>query len=94
VVREVGTHLQVTSASFSLLLAVTFWHPTVTSRELTEGMQETRMIERRHIDHAQLLQLGKMLLLLVKRQELPLDPPPTSYLNKETMPLEELRRAS
>ena len=30
------------------------------------------MIQRKHIDHAELLELGKMLLLLVKRQQIEL----------------------
>jgi hypothetical protein len=28
------------------------------------------MIERKHIDHSELLELGKMLLLLIKRQQI------------------------
>ena len=34
------------------------------------GLMEARMIEDRHMDHAQLLRLGKVLLLLVEREEL------------------------
>jgi hypothetical protein len=30
------------------------------------------MIKRKHIDHAELLELGKMLLLLAKRQQIKL----------------------
>jgi hypothetical protein len=55
---------------------------------------ETRLIERRHIQHAQLLQLGKVLLLLVEREELLIKLPDMNQLNKEIMPLEELSRAS
>ncbi len=52
------------------------------------------MIERRHIDHAQLLELGKVLLLLVKRQELLVDLPGMTQPTNEIMPLKELSRAS
>ncbi len=52
------------------------------------------MIERRQIDHAQLLQLGKMLLLLVKRQEPPLNFPVVAHINKEILPVEKLFKAS
>ena len=31
------------------------------------------MIKRKHIDHAELLELGKLLLLLVKRQQIEQD---------------------
>jgi hypothetical protein len=31
------------------------------------------MINRKHIDHAELLELGKLLLLLVKRQQIERD---------------------
>ncbi len=49
------------------------------------------MIEGRHIDHAQLKQLGKVLLLLIEREELLVKlPQPT----KEIMPIEPLSRAS
>lgn len=52
------------------------------------------MIERRHVDHAQLLELGKLLLLLVKGQELLVKLPAMKQANKEIMPIEELSRAS
>ncbi len=52
------------------------------------------MIDRRHIDHAQLLKLGKTLLLLVKREELLVKLPAMAQPTKEIMPIEELRRAS
>jgi hypothetical protein len=56
---------------------------------------ETRLIERRHIEHVQLLQLGKVLLLLVEREELLVklpnhDPADT----EEIVPIEELGKAS
>jgi hypothetical protein len=52
------------------------------------------MIERRHIEHVQLLQLGKVLLLLVEREELLVELPVTTQLTKEVVPIEELSRAS
>jgi hypothetical protein len=51
------------------------------------------MIEDRHIDHAQLLQLGKVLLLLAEREEL-LAKLPVVELTKKILPIEELSRAS
>jgi hypothetical protein len=50
------------------------------------------MIQRKHIDHAELLELGKMLLLLVKRQQIELDF--SSECNKQTTEVEKLARAS
>jgi hypothetical protein len=52
------------------------------------------MVEGSHIDHAQLLQLGKMLLLLVEQREPPLDLPAVTDLGKKIMPIDELGRAS
>jgi hypothetical protein len=52
---------------------------------------ETRVIECRHIEHVQLLQLGKVILLLVEREELLLNLP---AMTKEIVPIEELSRAS
>jgi hypothetical protein len=49
------------------------------------------MIQRKHIDHAELLDLGKMLLLLVKRQQIELQ---FSSECKQTTEVEELVRAS
>jgi hypothetical protein len=53
-----------------------------------------RVIERRNIDHAQLLQLGKMLLLLVERQESTLELPAMTRLKKEVMLVKGLFKAS
>jgi hypothetical protein len=50
------------------------------------------MIKRKHIDHAELLELGKMLLLLVKRQQIGLDF--SSESNKRITEVEKLARAS
>jgi hypothetical protein len=50
------------------------------------------MIQRKHIDHAELLELGKMLLLLVKRQQIELDF--SSECNKQGTEVEKLARAS
>jgi hypothetical protein len=58
------------------------------------GLMEARMIEDRHMDHAQLLRLGKVLLLLVEREELLIRLPVVDQLTKKILPIEELRRAS
>jgi hypothetical protein len=50
------------------------------------------MIERRQIDHIDLVQLGKMLLLLFERQELLVDLPLTTQTAEAIAPIEELRR--
>jgi hypothetical protein len=55
---------------------------------------ETRVIECRHIEHVQLLQLGKVILLLVEREELLLNLPAMTNLTKEIVPIEKLSRAS
>jgi hypothetical protein len=52
------------------------------------------MIEDRHIDHAQLLRLGKVLLLLVEREDLLVRLPVVDQLTKKILPIEELDRAS
>ena len=52
------------------------------------------MIERRYIEHVQLLQLGKVLLLLVEREKLLVKLPATTQPTKEIVPIEELTRAS
>jgi hypothetical protein len=54
------------------------------------GKTETGMIERRRIDHADLLQIGKMFLLLVQRQE----PPATTPAVAKVIPIQDLVRAS
>ena len=46
------------------------------------------MIKRREIDHLDLVQLGKMLLLLFKRQELLVDLPSMSRTTEEIVPTE------
>ena len=51
------------------------------------------MIEGRHIDHAQLLQLGKVLLLLVEGEELLAKLPLVDQLTQRILPIEELSRA-
>ena len=55
--------------------------------------QQTRTLEASHIVHAQLLQLGKMLLLLVENGEAAGHLAVTD-LNKNTPPAGELDRAS
>ena len=52
------------------------------------------MIERRQIDHIDLVQLGKMLLLLFKRQELLVDLPFMTQTTEEIAPTEELSKGS
>jgi hypothetical protein len=54
---------------------------------------ETVMIKRKHIDHTELLDLGKMILLLIKRQQIKSN---FSFLNEldERLTAEELARAS
>jgi hypothetical protein len=55
---------------------------------------ETRLIERGHIEHVQLVQLGKTFLLLVRRQELLVKLPAITRQIKEIVPIEELGKAS
>ena len=50
------------------------------------------MIKRKHIDHAELLELGKMLLLLVKRQQIGLNL--SSERDQPRTEVEKLARAS
>jgi hypothetical protein len=40
------------------------------------------MIKRKHIDHAELLDLGKMVLLLIRRQRITMDSLPLTELDK------------
>jgi hypothetical protein len=51
------------------------------------------MIRRKHIDHTELLELGKMVLLLIKRQQIKMD---FLFLNEpdKRVTAEELTRAS
>ena len=55
---------------------------------------EAVMIERKHIDHAELLELGKMLLLLIKRQQIKSNFSSLTDLDKRVTEVEELARAS
>jgi hypothetical protein len=50
------------------------------------------MIKRKHIDHAELLELGKLLLLLVKRQQIELNL--SSERNTRRTEVGKLARAS
>jgi len=52
------------------------------------------MIEGRRIDHEQILQLGKTLLLLMARQELLLDLPAAKQLSKTMIPIQGFSKAS
>jgi hypothetical protein len=55
------------------------------------GYKEKRMIDRRQIDHLELVKLGKTLLLLFRRQELLVHIPATTLPTQESMPIGELR---
>jgi hypothetical protein len=55
---------------------------------------EMRVIEHRNIDHAQLLQLAKMLLLLVEPQEPSLELEAMTQLKKEVMLVKDFVKAS
>jgi hypothetical protein len=55
---------------------------------------EARMIEGKHIEHAQFLQLGKVLLLLVEREELLVRLPAMTQPSREIGPIQDLSRAS
>jgi hypothetical protein len=52
------------------------------------------MIKRKHIDHAELFELGKMLLLLIKREQITVDSSSLAELDKRVTEVEELARAS
>jgi hypothetical protein len=52
------------------------------------------MTERRQIDHQQLLQLSRTILLLAERQELLLDLSRADELVENVVPIEGLSRAS
>jgi hypothetical protein len=52
------------------------------------------MIKRKHIDHAELLELGKMVLLLIKRQQITVDFSSLTVPDKRVTEVEELARAS
>jgi hypothetical protein len=53
-----------------------------------------RVIEHRNIEHAQLLQFAKMLLLLVEPQELTLELAAMTQLKKEVVLVKDLVKAS
>jgi hypothetical protein len=55
---------------------------------------EAVMIKRKHIDHAKLLELGKMLLLLIKRQQITVDFSSLTEPDERVTEVEELARAS
>jgi hypothetical protein len=52
------------------------------------------VVEQRQIEHAQVLRLAKVLLLLVERQHILLEFPAVTNLNQTTIPLEDLLKAS
>jgi hypothetical protein len=52
------------------------------------------MIRRKHIDHAELLELGKIVLLLIKRQQITVDFSSLTEPDKRVTEVEELARAS
>ena len=75
----------VTRSNLSFLLVTRF---------MSQDQHLTRTVIARHIDHARLLHLGKMLLLLVEQGEMQKDFPVVTDLNKSSLPIEELGRAS
>jgi hypothetical protein len=52
------------------------------------------MIKRTHIDHAELLELGKMMLLLTERQQNTMDFSALTEGNKKVSAVKDLPRAS
>ncbi|HET6216296.1 MAG TPA: hypothetical protein VFE27_04695 [Acidobacteriaceae bacterium] len=52
------------------------------------------MAERRHIEHAQVLRLAKVVLLLVERQHMLLEFPGVTNLDRTIIPPEDLLKAS
>ena len=52
------------------------------------------MVERKHIEHAQVLQLAKLLLLFVERQHMLLEFPGVTNLDRTMIPPEDLLKAS
>jgi hypothetical protein len=52
------------------------------------------MIKRKHIEHAELLELGKLLLLLIKRQQIRLNWSSPTELDKQTTEIQKLATAS
>ena len=75
----------VTRSNLSFLLVTRF---------MSQDQHLTRTVIARHIDHARLLHLGKMLLLLVEQGEMQKDLQVVTDLNKSSLPIEELSRAS
>jgi hypothetical protein len=75
----------VTRSNLSFLLVTKF---------MSQDQHQTRTVIASHIDHAQLLHLGKMLLLLVEQGEMQKDLSVVTDLNKSSLPIEELSRAS
>jgi hypothetical protein len=63
-------------------------------RNVAHTLCMTQLIEHRHIEQVQLLQLAKVLLLLVEREELLGRLPDMNQLTKEIVPIQELSRAS
>jgi hypothetical protein len=81
-------------ARFSFLPGVSFvTGPVTNQRARALSNLEAAMIERKHIDHADLLELGKMLLLLIKRQQTTMDYSSLTELDKRVTG-ENLARAS
>lgn len=52
------------------------------------------MIKRNYIDHADLMQLGRMLLLLAERQHNTMDVSSLNEVNKKVCSVKELPKAS
>ena len=80
--------MQVTPAAFFLLVLGNVPGIKSTIKRVREGGDE--MIGHRRIDHADLLQIGKMFLLLVQRVE----PPKAISTVAKVVPINDLMRAS
>jgi hypothetical protein len=52
------------------------------------------VVERRHIEHAQVVRLAKLVLLLVERQHMLLEFPGVTNLDRPIIPTEDLLKAS
>jgi hypothetical protein len=71
----------------------TFVAVSVAATNQTDGATwRVAMINRKHIDHAELLELGKLLLLLMKRQQIKLHV--LSERNQRMTETEKIARAS
>jgi hypothetical protein len=84
--RDSPSFFLATRSKLSFLLVTTFMSQ--------DQHQQSRTVEASHIYHEQLLQLGKMLLLLVQPEEAPRDLPVVTDPNKTTLHIQELGKVS